>query len=235
MRRPYLAWSLAAALALSAVARADEGRGGAAEARSLFLAGVEAAEDGRWSDAALLFQRSGSLYPRASTAYNLGRALEHLGRRAGAIEAFEAFLRLSDRHRDARLRREVADRIARDRGPSSSPDPRTVTSSVAAEPPLQRTAEPPILPEQPGPEGRAGASAAGTDGPDGPAAPGGAASDPATAPAPSSGLLASPWLWIGVGLGVVAAGVAAGVVLGGRERAAYGGSAGVVLRGLGGS
>lgn len=70
-------------------ARAQELR---QDARSLFTAGLEAAEDERWSEAADLFERAYGLSNEPIALYNLGYAYRSLGRFAEARAAFDTAL-----------------------------------------------------------------------------------------------------------------------------------------------
>lgn len=71
-------------------------------ARALFNEGVALAEQEQWSDAAERFERAIALRDSAVIAYNLGLALEHLGR---PVEAAERFRRVArDAAADATMR-----------------------------------------------------------------------------------------------------------------------------------
>jgi hypothetical protein len=94
---PRLAWALAACGVLLGVAahttsvsaqRASE----AVLAREQFRAGVQAAQDERWRDAADAFQRSYELSPRPLTLLNLAGAYAQTGRLVEAVEAYRMFL-----------------------------------------------------------------------------------------------------------------------------------------------
>lgn len=62
------------------------------QARGLFHQGITLADQDRWAEALAAFQQSLGLVPRASTRFNLARALLRLGRLREAIEAFDAYL-----------------------------------------------------------------------------------------------------------------------------------------------
>lgn len=62
------------------------------QARRLFHQGITLADQDRWAEALAAFQQSLGLVPRASTRFNLARALLRLGRLREAIEVFDAYL-----------------------------------------------------------------------------------------------------------------------------------------------
>lgn len=88
------------------------------EARSLFIAGSQAVDAGRWADAIESFERSYELSCAPSALYNLAMALRALGRHRDARDAFDRLLRLHPdlsgelRQNADTHRREVANRVA---------------------------------------------------------------------------------------------------------------------------
>ncbi|MBL8603595.1 MAG: tetratricopeptide repeat protein [Myxococcales bacterium] len=60
-------------------------------ARALFHEGLSLADHDRWAEALAAFQQSLGLVPRASTRFNLARALLRLGRLREAIEVFDVY------------------------------------------------------------------------------------------------------------------------------------------------
>lgn len=88
----------AVALLILAITLSAGGRAAAQDAtassaaRALFNEGVTLAEQEQWADAAERFERAIALRDSAVIAYNLGLALEHLGR---PVEAAERFRRVA--------------------------------------------------------------------------------------------------------------------------------------------
>jgi tetratricopeptide (TPR) repeat protein len=104
----------------STAARADIDDPSAArkEAKRLRDLGAEAMSQGAFADAVAAFERANELYPSPNLRFNMGVALEGLGRLDEAVEAFEDFLDASsapaDAHDYARTRvRELEPQIAR--------------------------------------------------------------------------------------------------------------------------
>ncbi|GAB4205875.1 MAG: hypothetical protein OHK0013_22030 [Sandaracinaceae bacterium] len=96
VRTGLWAWALVATFVLAdvgaptvaAAQRASE----AVLAREQFRAGVQAAQEERWHDAADAFQRSYELSPRPLTLLNLAGAYAQTGRLVEAVEAYRMFL-----------------------------------------------------------------------------------------------------------------------------------------------
>lgn len=86
-----LALSVALALGLTATAQAQRASE-AVLAREQFRAGVAAAREQRWDDAAEAFQRSYELSPRPLTLMNLAGAYAQTGRLVESVEAYRMFL-----------------------------------------------------------------------------------------------------------------------------------------------
>lgn len=85
--------ALASTLAPGLVSRACAQRASEAVlAREQFRAGVQAAQDGRWQDAADAFQRSYELSPRPLTLLNLAGAYAQTAHLVEAVEAYRMFL-----------------------------------------------------------------------------------------------------------------------------------------------
>jgi hypothetical protein len=93
--------ALALALAVAALPLATVGLASTAHAqraseavlaREQFRAGVQAAQDGRWQDAADAFQRSYELSPRPLTLLNLAGAYAQTAHLVEAVEAYRMFL-----------------------------------------------------------------------------------------------------------------------------------------------
>jgi len=82
-------------VALFAAPRASEAQPVATanteQARTLFHQGVALADQDRWAEALVAFRQSLGLVPRASTRFNLARALLRLGRMREAIEVFDVY------------------------------------------------------------------------------------------------------------------------------------------------
>lgn len=93
--RSVVLWMVAVALANAGVVaptRADEVAENREEAKRLRDAGAQAMEHGDFGAALGLFHQAFRLYPSANSRYNVGVALDRLGRSSEAVEAFEAFL-----------------------------------------------------------------------------------------------------------------------------------------------
>jgi hypothetical protein len=75
-----------------------------AEAKRLFLRGLELADRGVWAEALEAFRGSLALAVRPSTVFNVGNALYRLGRTREAIESFRRYLALSDPKADRKMR-----------------------------------------------------------------------------------------------------------------------------------
>lgn len=73
-------------------------------ARALFESGIEAAEDQRWNEARVDFERSFELAPRSSTLFNLANAQLELGDLVGAATSYRMFLAAEHTGRTARYR-----------------------------------------------------------------------------------------------------------------------------------
>lgn len=75
-----------------------------AEAKRLFLRGLELADRGVWAEALDAFRGSLALAVRPSTVFNVGNALYRLGRTREAIESFRRYLEVSDPRADRKMR-----------------------------------------------------------------------------------------------------------------------------------
>ena len=71
-------------------------------ARDLYQDGLRAAQEGRWEEARVAFERSYELSPRDATLLNLATALGETGRFVAAIEAYRRFLARADERTRAR-------------------------------------------------------------------------------------------------------------------------------------
>jgi hypothetical protein len=201
-----------------------------AEARALFEQGVAALTDERYTDALPLFERSYAIRRAASVALNLGICLRALGRVTEARQRFSEFLEVASPAQHERHDREVANyiqdvsrRIARVHVRSIDPpgarvtvdgrravmddrdeiamDPgerrieatlqghTTATQTVRLEAGGRAEIDLVLRPIAPDPRVTIGAGEGGG----------------AARPAGGSSVLQSPWLWLGVGLGVTAA------------------------------
>lgn len=223
---------------VSAPALAQPEESGVAEARALFRSGLAAANEERWADALADFERSYALAPRASTLLNLAAAQAELGRLVEASQSYFRFLAEADAEQTRRYAddaerslAEVTERIPRVR--LSIPDlvPGDLLELDGVEVPSADLSVP--IPMNPGAHvltvtrdaqeiGRleltlVESEERGVTLPLQVSAPSGAlAGSPGTSE--SEDLLASPWLWVGIGGAVVLAvviGVAIGVATAG--------------------
>ena len=80
------------------------------DAQRLYMRGAAAYGDGRFAEAAALFEQAFALRPDAPLLYNLGRARDQAGEGAAALEAYERFLAAAP---DATERTEVEQAVAR--------------------------------------------------------------------------------------------------------------------------
>lgn len=226
--------AVAGVVLVSAPALAQPEESGVAEARALFRSGLAAANEERWADALADFERSYALAPRPSTLLNLAAAQAELGRLVEASQSYFRFLAEAD---DPQTRRyaddaerslaEVTERIPRVRLsiPDLVPDDRLEVDGV--EVPSADLSVP--IPMNPGAHvltvtrdaqeiGRleltlVESEERGVTLPLHPSAPE-EALEPTTATSGQEDIVASPWLWIGIGGAVVLAvviGVAVGV------------------------
>ena len=88
-------------------AQQGQGSESPAEARSLFERGGQASDDGRWAEAADLYQRSLELMERPSTMFNLVGVLHRLGRYREGLEVGAAYLRAPSTAAEKEKRAEV--------------------------------------------------------------------------------------------------------------------------------
>ena len=226
--------AVAGVLLVSAPALAQPAARDVAEARALFRSGLAAANEERWADALADFEASYALAPRASTLLNLAAAQAELGRLVEASASYFRFLAEAD---DAQTRRyadeaerslaEVTERIPRVRLsiPDLAADDRLEVDGV--EVPSADLSVP--IPMNPGAHvltvtrgeqeiGRleltlVESEERGVTLPLHPSAPVAAVGGSAGTSG-GDDILASPWLWIGIGGAVVLAvviGVAVGV------------------------
>src|SRR3954468_22899118 len=69
---------------------------------ALFLLGAVRGQQGRFRDAAALFETAAEIRPDSADAhYNFGLALAHLGSKERALESYRAALRADPRHLNA--------------------------------------------------------------------------------------------------------------------------------------
>src|SRR5262249_22158767 len=90
--RGSVALLTAAMTLLAATSHAQPSEQDAAKARTLFVAGKQAADAGRWADAAESFEASFSLTHNPAALYNRAVALRALGRHVEARDAFAKLL-----------------------------------------------------------------------------------------------------------------------------------------------